>query len=669
MSSSRGLPITQARALASNPSTSPAILAQLANSYPETWELILANPSTYPDLREWLEHSLGARIMERPPVKVEELHLNETVQVVPLIIEPEPEAAVAQQPEPVLVVVESAPAAASQKESPLPVKRRKSRRARKNSTLRKVLSIGLPPLAIIVVCALVTNIVISSIPETGSISVENLTSDPAGPIWSQEYSQGENAECVTFSAKTFDQNLAVILVQNDESEQDCRDLETPPETKLSLLNTQTGQEIWKKTLADQLPWTEDWKKEIIEAPGLNEILIRFIDVNSDDVDKDKTLVAYNRLTGLVADPVIAAQKDKPQQAAPVLEVTMIPGNTKDIIVFTNAPDDEDKKFQLMRFRAKQLSKSKWKFKTDLKPIGGNPIVNDRIVLGRVTNSDESVLAEAVTLDKGKKTSWAGRPGGKIVNVGDNYIRIQGDGVDDEFNNEISQAGTEDSDGSGTPITLTGISSTGDKKWEKAVEGYALSRFGDYIDPFNKSTYNNLFEVRNGRTEAMAISASTGDDLWAQPLSLGDFLISKISSQKNLFSYKTAEGADFAGTVEGYNLASGSMVGSQELANDNTRIDGVSSKTGYIVDDPKRSEAEDKKDSEDNNGVVAAEEDDDPEEMKKVRTCFTAFDLASFETLFTYQCNGYEHAVLLGGNWVILDRTPEKQVIRSFAQHQ
>lgn len=663
-SPSRGLPITQARALASNPSTSPAILAQLANSYPETWELLLANPSTYPDLKEWLENSLAARIMERPAVTVEQLHLNETVEVVPMIIEPQGETESAGKP---LIVVESAPHSEPQQKQVGVNRRRKPRRARKNSTFRRVLSIGLAPAIIILVCVLVVNVVVSSIPETGSISVQNLRSEPVGSHWKQLYSQGENAECVTFSAKTFDQNLAVILVQNDESKQDCRDLENPPETKLSLLNTQTGQQIWEKNLADQLPWTEDWKKELVETPGLNEVLVKFIDINSDSTDKDKTLVAYNRLTGLVADPVIAAQKDKPQQSAPVLEVTMIPGNTKDIIIFTNAPDGDAKKFQLMRFRAKQLSKSKWKFKTDAKPIGGNPSVGDRIVLGRVVNSDESVLAEAVTLEAGKPTSWAGRPGGKIINVNGDYIRVLGDGVDEEYNNKVSQAGTADSDGSGTPITITGISPTGDVKWERAVEGYALSRYGDYIDPVNKTVYNNLYEMRNGRTEAMSISAATGKDLWSGSAVLGNSLISKLSAKSQFFSYKTADGAEFPETIEGHRLKDSKLVGTKELLNDNTRVDGVSTQTGYIVDDPKRSEAEDKADDEDATGVVSAEEDDDPEEMKKTRTCITAFDLSSYETLFTYQCNGYEHAVLLGGNWVILDRTPDKQLIRSLAR--
>lgn len=671
-SPSRGIPITRARALAADPSTSPSILAQLANSYPETWELLLDNPGTYPDLREWLEIAIATQASEqRTKAQVEAVHLNETVEVAPIPLYTELNSQVSAVHEPAILRVESNSENRQELTSHNPQKTfTPPQRKKKNSFLRKAISIVVPPAVIIVFCAAMVVAVAQSVAPVGTISVEDMRTLPTQNAWSESFAQGENADCVTFSAKTFAQDLAIILTQNNETDEDCRDLEDPPPAKLSLLNTKTGELTWKVDLADQLPWTKDWKKEIVEAPGLNEILVRFIDVNSAEVDKDKTLIAYNRLTGKVTDPVLAGQKDKPQQAAPVLEVTMIPGNTKDILVFTNAPEDDPHKFQLMRFDAKKLSKATWKYKTDVKPIGGNPIVGDRIVLGRESDSDTSVLAEAVSLEKGKPTQWGGRPGGKIVNVAGSYVWIQGDGVDDEIDNETSQAGTADSDGTGTPITLTGITSTGETIWESAISGYALTRSGDSINPVTKSVYGSLFSLNEDRTAAIRISPETGNNMWPEPASLGNFFLSKLSGPAQLFVYETTAESEFPDKLQERMQSNGSEISSISLPNDNTRVDGVSALTGYLVDDPQRSEAQKKNDDGQTESDVSSEDDsDDPEEMKKMRTCFTAFDLLTFTQLFSYQCNGYEHAVLLGGNWVIVDRTSEKQLVRSFALDQ
>ena len=670
-SPSRGLPVARAKALAADPNTSPAILSQLANIYPETWAILLQNPAVDNDLRSWIQNAVA--IQESQVVVedniVEEV-LNETVQVVPLAVEPD----LTDSPQESInsIIVVSSPAAspsgyAARETMRSHDKKPKLRRAKKNSTSRKYFSIVFPTFVIIFLSFLLVSYVYAVSPQQGSLSVADVREVPTSPVWSQSFSQGANSECITFSAKTFDQDLAVILVQNDESDQECRELEDPIASELSLLNTKTGELVWEIDLADEVSWTKDWKKEIVEAPGLNEILVRFIDVNSAEVDKDKTLLAFSRLTGAITDPVLAAQEDKPQQAAPVLEITMIPGNTKDILVFTNAPEDDDKEFQLMRFEARQLSDPTWEYQTDLKPIGGNPIVGDRVVLGREPEEGANERAQAVSLNDGKLVRWDGPQGGKIIDVDGSFIQVFGDGVEEEYNNEVSQAGTADGDGSGRPITISGISFAGSQLWEKTYEGYALTRSGDSINPSTKSSYGQLFVIDNGRTETYPISPQTGESLWNSPLSLGNFLVSKVSAQDEFFIYLTSEGSEFADSVVGFSQLSPIEIGQLPLTNANTRVDGVSLFTGYLVDEPDREEAESRADDGESESDFSAVEEDDPEEMKKIRVCLTAFDLASFGELFTLECNGYEHVALLGGNLVILDRTPEGQLIRSLAQ--
>ena len=54
MTNNRGMSISQAKALAKDPKTSPGVLSRLANGYPEVWEDLLENPATFEELRAWI---------------------------------------------------------------------------------------------------------------------------------------------------------------------------------------------------------------------------------------------------------------------------------------------------------------------------------------------------------------------------------------------------------------------------------------------------------------------------------------------------------------------------------------------------------------------------------------------------------------------------------------
>lgn len=630
----RGMSGAQARALAADPNIATGVMVRLANGYPEVWEVLLKNPAVYPELRSWLEQAIASAAAQQNS------HLETTAGV------REPLAKVAAKPE--------------VKHTRMP------KRRRKRGKFFKFLGIFMPAALMLGGLFYAVDYAFQVAPAPGIITVQDIRAIPDVGPWAYDVSVPTDSECTEYSMKTFKQDFAIVLIQNDLSKEKCRDLKKPTPSTLALVNTSTGMESWKIDLAAELEWTPKWRKEIVELPGLNEILIRYIDINGQDANDDtktadddesadrkmKTLVPYSALNGNITDPVIAQSKAQPPMKSVVIEVMPIPGHTKDVLLMTNG---SNKDFRYARYRAKTLTDEKWSYESDLKPARGNPLVGQNLILGREKDDE----AKALQIKTGKVSAWNGPAGGSIFNIGGEFVHVTGDKDNKKASNVESQGGTK-----GKKTTISGISITGKVTWELDCTGYALSRTDAVSSLVSRTQEGQIYALSGKSNKTVSlIDPANGDAMWKVKMPEAKFEISRLSSPGFATAYLTKKGKSTSSSFVLISLADGELSERVKIAGDKVRIDGMTNATGFVVDEPDRKQIT--ADLED--GETSATRDDEEEDNSdEIRSCVVALNLSNTKELWTFDCNGNEHISRAGGNWLLFDTTAGEEVIRPLA---
>lgn len=611
MTNNRGMSVSQAKSLARDPKTSPGVLSRLANGYPEVWDDLLDNPATFEELRAWI---LNARFEQANPKVIPQAHVSQP-----------------KNPE-------------------VKYKKIKTRGHRKYGRfLRTIASLVLPSLAIYGLLNLV-DYLDHTRPVKAVVVSEDLLSVSDTSPWTYDLGVSGKAGCATFETATMDQNQAIVLIQNDLENKDCKDAEDPVPSTLALVDLSTGESIWKVDLSSELDWTEKWSKHLVEIPGLNEIIVKFVDVNGGDVGGDsksidendnkkmKTLVPYNRLNGTITDPVIAKSKAQPIIQSPVLEVFAIPGNLRSVLVMTGGAK---KDFRYAKYRSKRFSSPRWSVESDLKPMGGIPVVGNRLVLGR----EKDDVPQSINLGSGKLEDWHGQSAVKLYRIGKHTIEIKGDGVSDKATNLESQGGLK-----GHDVTVTGITGIGDPKWSLEAKGYAISRDDSRTTAVNRSWYSKLF-LLSGKNNRMVslVDVSQGTLVWTTKMSKTRFEISRVSASNAVSVYLYDDRKLVAKNLSMLNLSDGQEQKIGTISGASVRVDGATTPISVLVDEPSRKsliqDAESGKTPSINNST---------DESNKVRTCASGIDNLGFKTNWTLDCNGNQHVIRVAGKWLLLD---------------
>jgi outer membrane protein assembly factor BamB len=454
--------------------------------------------------------------------------------------------------------------------------------------------------------------------------------------------------------KDFEQDLVLVLVQNNLSDKECRDQEKPAPSTLALINSNTGTQLWKVDLAAEVTWTKNWRKEIVNAPGLNEIILKLTDVNGSDAGGDKksvdenddrkmkTLIPFNKLNGRITDPVIAKSTAQPTMQAPVVEVLTLPGNTQDILVISNG---SDKDFRYAYHRAKNLSSSDWSYESNLKPIGGNPLVGNQLILAR-EDKDKPV---AVNLADGKAGSWAGPAGGKMYFIHGFHVHVKGDGVTDKVSNAASQGGKD-----GHDVKISGIDADGGQRWSLDSRGFALGRYVPVSRMIDRDSFSEIFAVSGDSNRTLTrIDPSSGKQLWSAKTTADQFEVSKLANASAGVVYLTAKDDSQAKSFAPFNLDTGKVGKSIKIDGAATRVDGITGSTLYVVNEPERKRII----ADIESGKQSNSDDDGKDKSDETRTCLIAVNVADSAKLWDLECNGNEHVALLGGNWMMVDKTP------------
>ena len=631
----RGMSVPQAKALAADPTIAPGVMVRLANAYPETWEVLLANPSTYPELRGWLKKSIDDAASGSGESSGETTSRR-----------------------------------ASKKTSPSKSTRRKRRLVRtKTAFSRSFVAIVL---ASVMVGGLVyaREQVLMAQPEPGiltTLDIQNYSQD-VSPAWRYQLSGDVDSDCAEYAINTFRQGLAIVLVQNDITKEECRDAEEPMGSTLTMLDLQTGTEKWKIDFSDELSWTTKWQKQLIEVPGLDVVMVKFVDVNGPDAGDDtattdeddpdrkmKTIVPYNALNGRITDAVIAGSDVQPTLQAPVLEVSGIPGNSSEILVMSNGSEGD---FRYSRFEAKKPTKDLWYLESDLQPIEGNPLVGSAFVLGR----EQEDTPVAIDINTGLNVEWNGRAGGQLLNIKGNHVQVFSDCDASTVSNEDCQGGRE-----GKETTLYGIDAAGNEKWSFSATGFAVSRDDSYRIQRTSPELDHLFVLSGENNHDLSLfDPATGVAQWTLPIEAYEFVVSRSGNSVFVPLYFSKEEEDETSTFSLLNTQDSSLGPELPIAGDTERVDGASNLTGYLVDDPDRAvyiediESGEAPSVESVDSAPAEEgepEGESEEESKdEIRTCVRGIELSSGSESWSRQCNGKQSIVKVAGYWLLVDRT-------------
>ena len=618
----RGMSVAQAKSLAADPTIAPGVMVRLANAYPETWEVLLANPSTYPELRGWLKKSIDDAAL--PDNNSEG---------------------------------QTSSRRSSKKASVSKSPRRKRRLVRTKTAFTRSF------FAVVVSSVMVGGLVYAteqvklSQPEPGIITTLDVRNYSDAPAWRFQLSEDVDSECAEYSIKSFSQGLATLLVQNDVTKEECRDAEEPMKSTLSLVDLQTGTEKWKIDFATELSWTTKWQKQLIEVPGLSVILVKFVDVNGEDAGADsattdeddpdrkmKTIVPYNLLNGRITDAVIAGSDVQPTMQSPVLEVIGIPGSVSDILIMSNGSESD---FRYSRFEAKKPTDDIWFLESDLQPVEGNPIVGNAFVLGR----DEEDQPVAYDLENAQTLEWNARAGGQLLNLQGNYVQVFSDCDASSVSNVDCQGGRE-----GKEATIYGIDKTGSEQWSLEATGFAVTR-DDSIRTQITSPWLDHFFVLNGEDnrDVSLINPETGVAMWSLSIEAYEFEIGRSGNAVFVPFYFTKEEEDETSTFSLLNTLGPSLGQELEISGDSERVDGSSSFTGYLVDDPDRAVyVEDIESGE--APTVESEEAEEDESEETIRTCVRGINFASSSVLWSRDCNDRQSIIKVAGYWLLVDRT-------------
>lgn len=617
MTSNRGMSVGEARALARDPKTSAGVMSRLANGYPEVWDDLLANPTIYPELRKWIQQ---AKLEQARVVSI----LNADTQ--------------------------SKPGVSTSLRQVQVVEKVKTRGRRKLGRIAKTFGVMLAPAIAISALWLGIDYLDRNQPALGIVSMETLNQPNDLASWEYSLQTGGDSSCTIYEFATLDQNQAAVLTQNDLESEDCREQDDPIPSTLALVNLTNGEEIWKVDLAGELDWTDKWQKQLVEIPGLNEVLVKYTDINGSDASGDKksiddtqnrkmkTLVPYNRLNGLITDPVIAKSKYQPIMQAPVLEVLAIPGDLRSILVMTNG---SKKDFRYAKYRSKRLSSAKWSVESDQKPMGGNPIVGHRLILGR----DETNRPKSVLLGIGRFGTWSGQPAVKLYKIGNTNVQISGDGVKEKATNLASQGGLD-----GHDITIDGIDDDGNVLWTIESDGYAISHEDSVTTPLNRRHYSQLYVLGGeDNRDVSLVDVESGTLRWTTTVSMPQFEISRVSSDSTVTLYLNKKYSAESKFVSMLNLLDGSESNSIKIAGRAVRVDGETAPISVLVDEPSREKII--KNAEAGKHVNLDNSEDKSDET---RICAKGVSNESYETVWTFECNGNQHLTRFGGRWILVD---------------
>ena len=609
MIDNRGMSPAQAKALATDPKTSPGILTRLANGYPDVWPELLANPSLPSDIHAWITKAMSQSAQ---------------AIAVPKVVAP-----------------------------PKSTKEKSRGRRRHGRFVRTIAILVVPILSILGLNELITYLDHHR-PPVGIVTMQTLTGVDTAPAWKFGLISGGAAECTQYEIGTVSQGEVMVLTQNDIGKSKCKDVTNIPST-LALVNLSTGQATWKIDLAAELDWTEKWHKQLIEVPGLNEVLVKYTDVNGSDaggntksIDKNddrkmKTIVPYNKLNGRITDPVIAKSNSQPIMQAPVLQVLAIPGNLRSVLVMTNGAK---KDFRYARYRSKRFSSPRWSVESDLRPVGGTPIMGNKLVLGRMKDDTPT----AINLSNGRFVNWNGHAGVKLYRIAGHPIEVQGDGVSEKATNIASQGGPK-----GHDITINGIDSQGNLKWTLETKGYALSRDDTRTTSYNRNWYQKLFILDGKYNQYVSLlDPKTGTTSWRTKISQQRFEISRTTAGDRVAVYLFKKYKLDTKSFSMLDLQTGTESAPISIAGKQVRVDGATNAFSILIDEPERTKII--KDAE--AGKVASLDRKDQSSDK--RTCVQGVANSSSSITWSFECNGNMHALRAGGSWLMLDLTPGRE---------
>jgi hypothetical protein len=624
--------------LAADPGLTPSMYARLANMFPEVWEELLANPSIHPELRAWIETSLAALREAQHP----------TAPVHPL--QDQPGGQIGAGP------------VASRSALGGPVKRRTRSRRRRQSRIGKVIWILLPPIAIIALLFTGVNIAMGNAPVVGVLTTTRFEEPSRTVAWQHDLAPRGKARCADFSFQTYEQDLALVLVQNDWANEECAEQDDPAASILTLLNTRTGAELWSVDLAEELNWTHTWRAELLSMPALDQIMVRFTDITGEDVPSDggsldkgdsrkmKSVVPYNPLNGRVSDMSIAAMADSPVVQAPVLEVLQVPGSTKDVVLMANG---NDKDFRYARYRAKILTEAHWTYESNLKPIGGNAFVGESLILGR--NEDDK--PRAVSIESGNVHAWRGPAGGKLYTVAGSVVHVAGDGSSETVTNETSQGGLK-----GHDVTLTGLTAAGEEVWTADARGYALAQFAPSSTLEKRREYSGLYLLSGkNNVNLQRFNVVTGEPVWSIKPGGKHFEVGRGENDSEGVLYLTKDGDDESKSVVFVTLTTGKLTTKVGIVGKSERVDGMTRSQVYLVDEPQRSRFYQNAE----NGTSTTSDGKDHSDENRI--CAVARVPGQADELWSWECDGNQHVLLLGGNWVVFDEKPGKQKLIRFSR--
>ena len=628
----RGMSVSQAKALAADPTIAPGVMVRLANAYPETWEVLLANPSTYPELRGWLKKSIDDAASDNGAAQGE-----------------------------------AASRRSSKNASTSKPTRRKRRLVRtKTAFTRSVVAMLLASLMLGGLVYATERVRIAQ-PEPGIITTVDIRNYSDAPAWRYQLSADVDSECADYSIKSFSQGMAMGLVQNDVTKEECRDAEEPMSSTLALLDLQTGIEEWNIDFAEELSWTTKWQKQLVEVSGLDVILVKFVNVNGEDAGSDsattdeddpdrkmKSIVPYNALNGRITDAVIAGSDVQPTLQAPVMEVIGIPGNSSEILVMTNGSVSD---FRYSRFKAKKPTDDLWHLESDLQPVEGNPLVGNSFVLGR----DEEDEPISIDIDTGQEVDWRGRAGGQLLNINGNHVQVFSDCDASTVSNEDCQGGRE-----GKETTLYGIDKAGNEKWTKEATGFAVSRDDSYRNQQTSQFLDHLFVLSGENNHDLSLlNPKDGVAKWSLSIEAYEFVISRFGNADYVPLYFTKEEEDETSSFSLLNIRAPSLGPELKIAGDSERVDGASQFIAYLIDEPDRAEyVADIEDGEaptvESEGAEEGEsEEADSEEAdsgEENRTCVRGIELKSNRELGSRQCTGKQVILKVSGYWLLFDKT-------------
>lgn len=566
--------VAQALTLAQDPRTPLEILAQIASDHPETWPHIAANPSTYPELRDWVILQIGHTT---PPLSAG----------VPSS-SPHPESARTQS-----AVTPSNRGRATRPKPLLP---------------RSIWAVPIAAIALVAASYLIIGVVVAP---QGSIEARALDHD-APVTWSTFVTpEGIDSQCLDLSTGDVGQNLSSVLVQPKTDLSGCPLEQVQQVSTLSLLNTETGDVVWQTDLEEELEWSSGERKQLEVVPGLNEILVRFVNPQNGN----SAIVPFSRLTGDVTDPAVAASGQLGPPHLPDLALMSVPGDIKNIL--TKAPNT-DGTYRYSFYRARDMTAPEWTYESPLSPVGGTPFVGGKLILG----ADSGDVAEAVSLDDGASAPWTAPAGGALSIVDGSYIRFVSLGSDpDDIVFDSSNSRAISVHGNNANISVSRISESGSEQWSHEEPSVVLLSRQGLVTPVQNAQFQAMLAHREGDSN-VRLSSADGSDSWNNSVVATSATISTGTSDNVWFSLVTSSGEGVPSVLSAFDVNNGEFLYELALDNPTPTLSMLATKSGVLM----RSSSDESV------------------------SCLESFELRTGRKTYSVPCESSASYQNMGGNW-------------------